>query len=67
MADDRADTRRQAAALGFTRLDEAGLALFGQGARSSRDLAAKLPKDLHWTEESALVYTALAAKAGGRR
>jgi hypothetical protein len=62
-----ADLRRKAAELGLTRLSDADLALFEQGARSARELAQKLPRDLSWTEENALVYAALAPKAGGRR
>lgn len=64
---DREEARRTASSLGLTRLDDKALDLLAQGMRTTRDLASRLPKDLHWTEESALVYAALAAKAGGRR
>ena len=67
MASDREDARRTAASLGLGRLDNEALDLLAAGAKSTRDLAARLPKDLHWTEESALVFTALTAETGGRR
>ena len=64
---DREEASRAAASLGLKRLDVKALELLAQGARTTRDLAAQLPKDLHWTEESALVYAALVPRSGGRR
>jgi hypothetical protein len=51
-----AQARALAEAEGLTRLDGKHLAQLAQGVASARELAAKLPKDLHWSEESALVF-----------
>jgi hypothetical protein len=45
-----------AAAEGLTKLDEKQLAQLAQGVASARELAGKLPKDLHWSEEMSLVF-----------
>jgi hypothetical protein len=45
-----------AAAEGLTKLDEKQLAQLAQSVASARELAGKLPKDLHWSEEIALVF-----------
>ena len=45
-----------AAAEGLTKLDEKQLAQLAQSIASARELAQKLPKDLHWSEEIALVF-----------
>lgn len=45
-----------AAAEGLTKLDEKQLDQLAQGVASARELAQKLPKDLHWSEEMALVF-----------
>ena len=62
---DREDFRRRAIACGLEKLEDAHLEQFAQGARTTLDLAARLPKDLHWTEETALTFS-LVGK-GGRR
>ena len=54
MDDDRA--REIATAAGLTNLDEKHLAQLALSVASARELAAKLPKDLHWSEEIALVF-----------
>jgi hypothetical protein len=54
MDEDRA--REIAAAEGLTRLDGKHLAQLAQSVASARELAGKLPKDLHWSEEVALVF-----------
>ena len=54
MDDDRA--REIATAAGLTKLDEKHLAQLALSVASARELAAKLPKDLHWSEEIALVF-----------
>ena len=64
MKDERA--RELAAAAGLTKLDEKHLAQLAQGIASARELAAKLPKDLHWGEEIALAFS-LAPPEGGKR
>jgi hypothetical protein len=45
-----------ATAEGLTKLDEKQLAQLTQSVASARELAGKLPKDLHWSEEIALVF-----------
>jgi hypothetical protein len=45
-----------AAAEGLTKLDEKQLDQLAQGVASARELAQKLHKDLHWSEEMALVF-----------
>jgi hypothetical protein len=52
--EDRA--REIAAAAGLTRLDKKHLAQLAQSVASANELTAKLPKDLHWSEEIALVF-----------
>ena len=65
MKDERA--RELAAAVGLTKLDEKHLAQLAQGIASARDLAAKLPKDLHWGEEIALIFRLATPAEGGKR
>jgi hypothetical protein len=50
------EVRRVAAAAGLTKLDGKHRAQLAQAIASTRELAGKLPKDLHWSEESALVF-----------
>ena len=45
-----------AAAERLTKIDEKQLAQLAQGVASARELAGKLPKDLHWSEEIALTF-----------
>jgi hypothetical protein len=49
-------TREIAVAAGLTRLEEKHLAQLAQSVASARELAGKLPKDLHWSEEIALTF-----------
>jgi hypothetical protein len=65
MKDERA--RELAAAAGLTKLDEKHLAQLAQGIASARDLAGKLPKDLHWGEEIALTFRLAPPAEGGER
>jgi hypothetical protein len=53
---DETRAREIAATAGLTKLDEKHLAQVAQGMASARELAGKLPKDLHWSEEIALVF-----------
>jgi hypothetical protein len=53
MTDKTAETRRIAAELGLTGLNDKQLAQFAKGLTATRDLLAHLPKDLHWSEEPA--------------
>jgi hypothetical protein len=64
MDDNRA--REIAAAAGLGRLDDKHLAQLANSVASARELAGKLPKDLHWSEEIALVFR-LPAPAGSER
>jgi hypothetical protein len=48
--------REIAAAAGLTKLDEKHQAQLALSVASARELASKLPKDLHWSEEIALVF-----------
>jgi len=54
MSEDNA--KSLAAALGLAKLDAGQLAQLAKSIESGREAAAKLPKDLHWSEESALVF-----------
>jgi hypothetical protein len=53
---DDAEGRRLAKIAGLNRLSEKQMAEFIAGARTTQNLAKRLPKDLHWSEEPALVY-----------
>ena len=66
MSTDETDARRLAAALGLTKLDAKHLGHLAQAIASTRELADKLPKDLHWSEEPALTFH-LAPPAEARR
>jgi hypothetical protein len=54
MEDDR--TRQVALAAGLAVLDEKHLAQLVNSVASGRELAGKLPRDLHWSEEIALIF-----------
>jgi hypothetical protein len=56
MTNDEKHARQIATAEGLTKLDEKQLAQLAQSVASARELAGKLPKDLHWSEEIALVF-----------
>ena len=64
MDDDRA--REIAAAAGLGKLDDKHLAQLANSITSARELAGKLPKDLHWSEEIALVFRLPAAARSER-
>ena len=54
---DRDELRRLAAAQGLTWLEDRHLDQLAAGMKSTRTLADRLPKDLHWTEESAHTFS----------
>jgi hypothetical protein len=56
MSSKESDPRRLAAAAGLTKFGEKHLAQLAQAIASADELSAKLPKDLHWSEEIALVF-----------
>jgi len=49
-------TREIALAAGLTALDDKHLAQLAKSIASGREAAGKLPQDLHWSEEIALVF-----------
>ena len=53
---DKNRAREIATAAGLTKLDGKHLAQLALSVASARELSAKLPKDLHWSEEIALVF-----------
>jgi hypothetical protein len=59
--------RELAAAAGLNKLDQKHLAQLAEGIASARELAAKLPKDLHWGEEIAVAFRLLPPAKGGKR
>jgi hypothetical protein len=59
--------RELAATAGLARLDDKHLAQLGEGIASARDLAARLPKDLHWGEEIAIAFRLAPPPEGGKR
>ena len=59
-------TRQVALAAGLAVLDEKHLAQLANSVASGRELAGKLPRDLHWSEEIALIFR-LPAPAGAKR
>ncbi len=54
MENDRA--REIAIAAGLTKLDDKHMAQLANSVASAREVGGKLPKDLHWSEEIALVF-----------
>ena len=56
MTNDETRARLVATGAGLTKLDEKHLAQLAQSVASARELAGKLPQDLHWSEEIALVF-----------
>lgn len=59
------DVSRAAKAAGLDRLTVEQRAEFERCAKVATELARKLPQDLHWTDEMALVLR-LTPRAGGR-
>lgn len=53
---DKTELRRIAAAHGLNRLTDRHLEQFAESLRNNAALAKRLPKDLHWSDESALVF-----------
>jgi hypothetical protein len=63
---DKADLIRIAAAAGLTRLSDGHPAQLHSSLASARELADKLPKDLHWSEELALTFRLPQARSDKR-
>jgi hypothetical protein len=53
---DESELKRRAAAAGLPNLVGRHLAQLRQAEASARELAARLPRDLHWSEEIALTF-----------
>ena len=60
------DERAQqvAALTGLTKLEAKHLAQLANSVASAREAGAKLPKDLHWSEEMALIFRLPAPGSG---
>ena len=56
MTTDKNQARLLATAAGLKGLDEKHLAQLALSVASAHELAGKLPKDLHWSEEMALTF-----------
>ena len=56
MSTDESDVRRVAIVAGLPKLDGKHVPQLAQAMASTCDLGAKLPKDLHWSEEMALTF-----------
>jgi len=64
MATNNDSLLRTAATAGLTRLNEAHLAQLKRAMESARELADKLPTDLHYSEEIAVTFHLPAAGDG---
>ena len=53
---EKADLTRIAAEAGLTRLSDQHLEQLQRSLAAARELADKLPKDLHWSEELSLTF-----------
>jgi hypothetical protein len=53
---DMGRARELAATAGLEKLNEKQLAQLANGIASAREAADALPKDLHWSEESSLIF-----------
>ena len=62
MSSEDSQARLIASTAGLTKLDAKQLAQLALSIASARELAAKLPKDLHWREEIALTFRLPAPK-----
>ena len=58
------DARRIAAEAGLPKLEDTQLAQLMKSRAGTRDLTARLPKDLHWSEEPAVTLALMPAKRG---
>jgi hypothetical protein len=55
---DKRQAQKTAAAAGLTRLEAAHLDQLARSLEAARELSDSLPKDLHWSEEIAVVFRA---------
>ncbi|MET0568763.1 MAG: hypothetical protein ABWZ74_06760 [Hyphomicrobiaceae bacterium] len=61
------ELRRIAADAGLPNLEGKHLESFASALKTNREQAKALPKDLHWSEESTLVFQLPASVAGGKK
>jgi hypothetical protein len=61
------ELRRAAADSGLPKLEGKFLEEFGRSIEVNRDTVKLLPKDLHWSEESSLVFQLPSSVAGGKK
>ena len=61
------ELRRIAADAGLPDLEGKHLEGFERAMKTNREQAKALPKDLHWNEESALVFQLPSSVAGGKK
>jgi hypothetical protein len=55
---DKKQAQNAAIAAGLTRLEEAHLKQLARSVQAGRELSGSLPKDLHWSEEIAVIFRA---------
>lgn len=55
---DKKQAQKTASAAGLTRLEEAHLVQLARSVEAARELSDRLPKDLHWSEEIAVIFRA---------
>jgi hypothetical protein len=60
------ELRRIAADAGLPNLEGKHLEAFARALNTNREQAKALPKDLHWCEESTLVFQLPSSVAGGK-
>jgi hypothetical protein len=61
------ELRRIAADAGLPNLEGKHLEAFERALNTNREQVKALPKDLHWSEESTLVYQLPSSVAGGKK
>jgi hypothetical protein len=61
------ELRRIAADAGLPKLEGKHLEGFEKALNTHREQAKALPKDLHWSEESSLVFQLPSSVAGGKK
>jgi hypothetical protein len=55
---DKKRAQTTAMAAGLTRLEDAHLGQLALSVEAARELSVNLPKDLHWSEEIAVIFRA---------
>jgi len=61
---DKRQAQKAAIAAGLTRLEEAHLGQLARSVETGRELSGRLPKDLHWSEEIAVIFRAPLPRTG---